>query len=342
MVDTLLILPVLLSFFVTFALLPFWIRRASREGLVGRDLNKFNYSEIAEGGGFIVIAGFVLSVLSYIAIKTFSYSGNEITTEIFALLTTILLVVMIGMTDTFLGGKLAKAKQKSGLGRRMRTFLVLFSAIPLMVINAGHSDISLPFLGNINIGLLYPLLLIPLGIVGATTTYNFLAGYNGLESGQGIILLSALSLVAYLTGNSWLAIIGLCMIASLFAFFIYNSYPAKVFPGDSLTYGVGALIAVMAILGNFEKIAVFFFIPYIIEVFLKARGRFVMQSFGKPMPDGSLDLKYDKIYGLEHLSIWLMKKSNIKPTEKKVVYSIWLFQLIIIIAGFIIFRKGIF
>jgi hypothetical protein len=32
------------------------------------------------------------------------------------------------------------------------------------------------------------------------------------------------------------------------------------------------LIACMAILGNFEKIAVFVFIPYIIETFLKLRG----------------------------------------------------------------------
>ncbi|HIF03136.1 MAG TPA: glycosyl transferase family 4, partial [Nitrospinaceae bacterium] len=33
---------------------------------------------------------------------------------------------------------------------------------------------------------------IPLGIVGAATTFNFLAGFNGLETGQGILIFSGL------------------------------------------------------------------------------------------------------------------------------------------------------
>ena len=45
-------------------------------------------------------------------------------------------------------------------------------------------------------------LMIPIGIAGATYTYNFLAGVNGLEAGQGMIILSFLSLIAYITGSS--------------------------------------------------------------------------------------------------------------------------------------------
>ena len=211
-----------------------------------------------------------------------------------------------------------------------------------MAINAGKSIVSIPLLGKIDLGIAYPLIIIPLGIIGATTTFNFLAGYNGLEAGQGIILLSSAALVSFLTGNSWLALVAACMIASLIAFLLYNFYPAKVFPGDSLTYAVGGMIAIMAILGNFEKVAVFFFIPYAIETFLKLKGRLVKQSFGRPLEDGSLDLRYEKIYGLEHLSIYLMKRLGITPNEKKVVYSLWIFQIIVIAAGLIIFKDGIF
>jgi len=335
MKDIFLVLPILASFFITLILLPSWIKRAQRENLVGKDIHKLKEVKVAEGGGLVVIVGFILGVLFYVALKTFYLSTSEKVTEIFALLTTLLIVVMIGTIDTFLGWR-------RGLGRRLRTFLVLFSAIPLIVINAGRSVIEVPFFGVVDLGILYPLVLIPLGVAGATTVYNFLAGYNGLEAGQGVIFLSALSAVAYFTGSPWLSIISLCMIAALLAFLVYNLYPARVFPGDTLTYAVGGLIAVMAILGNFEKIAVFFFIPYIIEFFLKARGGFTKQSFGRIMKDGSLDLRYNKIYGLEHLSIYMMKKLNIKPTEKKVVCSIWLFQLAVIAIGFIIFRNGIF
>ena len=97
----------------------------------------------------------------------------------------------------------------------------------------------------------------------------------------------------------------------------------------------------MAILGNFEKIAVFFFIPYILETILKIRGG-LPQSFGKPQKDGSLKMLYDKVYGLANLAIFVLGKLNIKPTEKRVVYSIWLFQLFIIFLGLLIFRQGIF
>jgi len=80
-------------------------------------------------------------------------------------------------------------------------------------------------------------------------------------------------------------------------FYIFNKYPAKVFPGDVLTYSVGAIIAITAILGNIEKIAVFFFIPYIIEVVLKSRGRLKKASFAEVQEDGSLKNRYNKFYG---------------------------------------------
>ena len=215
----------------------------------------------------------------------------------------------------------------------------LFASIPLIAINAGNSIITLPMFGAVNLGLLYPLLFIPIGIVGATTTYNFLAGYNGLEAGQGIIILSALSIVTFLTGDAWLSIIGLCMVASLIGFYIFNRVPAKVFPGDSLTYLVGSLIAAIAILGNIEKIAILFFIPYIIEVILKSRGKLKKSSFGKLNEDGSLEVPFKKIYGLEHLAIKFLKKIKLngKVYEKDVVTFIHIFQILIILIVFAIY-----
>ena len=132
------------------------------------------------------------------------------------------------------------------------------------------------------------------------------------------------------------------MTFSLIAFMKFNYVPAKVFPGDVLTYPIGALIAAMAILGNFERIALFFFIPYILETGLKLRGSLEKESFGKIQSDGTLKKPYEKIYGLEHLAIVLLPKLGFRSTEKNVVHLLWAFQLLIIILGFIIFREGIF
>ena len=324
--EPILLATVFLGFFCTFLLMPFWIKKAKQIGLMWEDMNKFQKEKnIAGSGGLMVLFGFMVGVLTYVALITFYFKSNSTTTEIFALLVSVLFVGLVGLIDDLFGWR------KGGLSTRSRIILVLFAAIPLMVINAGSSNIM-----GFELGLLFPLIIIPLGIIGATTTYNFLAGFNGLEAGQGIIILTALSIVTYLTGNSWLSVIALCMVFALLAFYIFNKYPAKVFPGDILTYSVGALIAGIAILGNIEKIVVFFFIPYILETILKIRGG-LPQSFGKPQKDNSLKLLYGKVYGLTHLSIFVLGKFKKKVYEKDVVRLIHGFQILIIIIGFLIF-----
>ncbi|MCL5730036.1 MAG: glycosyl transferase family 4 [Candidatus Pacearchaeota archaeon] len=315
---------VLVSFFVTLFIMPFWIRKAKQIGLVWENMNKFNKEKnMAGSGGTIAVLGTLIGIFVYIAIQTFVFKSSDgVITEIFAIVSSLFLVAGIGLIDDLFGW------QRGGMSIRSRLILVLFAAIPLMVINAGNSSIA-----GINLGLLYPLIIIPLGVVGATTTYNFLAGYNGLEARQGILILGALALASYLQGNSWLSLIALIMVASLVAFYVFNRYPAKVLPGDVMTYSIGIMIAAIAILGNLELVAVLFFIPYIIETILKARGGLKKYSFGKPNPDGSLDLLYDKFYGLEHIALYVLKK--IKPShkvyEKDVVNLINGFQIVIIL-----------
>lgn len=300
-------------------------------------MNKLDRSKkVASSGGIVVVMAFILGILFYIAIRTFVFKSEDgINLKIFALISVILILAIVGLTDDLLGWK------HGGLPASFRLFLAFVSSIPLVVINAGTSEINLPFFGLVDVGLFYPLVLIPLGIAGASVTYNMLAGFNGLEAGQGIIILTFLSFVSYVRGTTWLALIGLCMVATLVVFYFYNKFPAKVFPGDVLTYSVGALIAGMAILGNFERIAVLVFIPYILETFLKIRGKLKKQSFGIPQRDGSLKMPYDKIYSLTHLSIWILTKLKKKVYEKDVVYLIYLFQITLCLLTLFIFWKNI-
>lgn len=332
---SLLIGSLIIGFLLTFITMPFWIKKAKKAGLVWEDMNKPGPpKKVAGSGGIVVVIAFIIGVFYYVAVRTFVIKDlDSINLYIFALLSVVLILSIVGIIDDLLGWK------NKGLSRRTRILLAFVAAIPLVVINAGTSTMNLPFLGSIDFGIFYPLLLIPIGIAGATTTYNLLAGYNGLEAGQGILILGFFSYVAYISGFAWLALIGLTMVFALLGFWFYNKYPAKVFPGDSLTWTIGALIAGMAILGHFQKIAIFVFIPYIIETGLKLRGKLEKQSFAKPNKDGSLELPYKKIYGLEHLAIYILKK--IKPSKKvyenDVVYLIHGFQIFIIILAFFIF-----
>jgi len=330
--EKILLIPLALSFIATFIIIPIWIRRAKKAGIVGNDLNKYDKREITEAGGITVIFGFILGTLIYISIKTFIFKSSTNLIEIFALLSTILIISFIGIIDDILGWKI-------GLSKKIRILFVFLAAIPLMVINAGISKIYIPLLGPTEIGIAYSLILIPIGIIGASTTFNFLAGYNGLETGQGILILTALAFASFLTGTSWLSLIASCMIAALLAFLYYNKYPAKIFPGDVLTYTIGAFIACMAILGNYEQFAVFIFIPYIIETGLKIRGGLKKESFGEPQENGSIKNRYNKVYGLEHIAIKILEKikRSKKAYEIEVVLLINFFQLTIIILGIFLF-----
>lgn len=335
--NIILFLPLILSLIIISIFLKLWIKKAKQIGLVWENMNVYgNPKNLAGSGGIIVLMAFILGVLSYVAIKTFVLKEDITTVQIFALLMTLIIASIIGFVDDLFGWV------RGGLSTRLRIFLMIMAAIPLMVINAGHSKIEIPFIGVTEIGILYPLLLIPIGIVGAGTTYNFLAGMNGLEAGQGAIILSFLSLIAYLTGSSWLALIGICMVICLIVFYGYNKFPAKVLPGDVLTYALGSLIACMAILGNFEKIAIFVFIPYIFEVILKLRGGLKKQSFGIPQKDGSLELPYEKIYSMTHFAIFILKKFKKKVYETDIVYLIFMIQIILCLIGLFIFRTVLF
>ncbi|MEK6760717.1 MAG: hypothetical protein AABX93_02225 [Nanoarchaeota archaeon] len=330
--EPLLIIPFAVSLFFVLFSMNFWIKKAHQIGLIWEDIHKINKNKVAGSGGIVIVLGFLAGVLSYIALNTFYFNSTQNLIQILALSVSVLIVSGVGLIDDLFGW------QHGGLSIRSRLVLVIFAAVPLMVINAGTSTII-----GIDVGLIYPLILIPLGIVGASTTFNMLAGYNGLESSQGILILGALSIVTYITGARWLSLISLIMVLCLFAFYLFNRFPAKVFPGDVLTYPVGAMIAIVAILGNVEKIAVFFFIPYILETILKTRGRLKKESFAKLNPDETLEVPYEKFYGLEHVAVYLLKK--IKPSkkvyEKDVVYLINFFQIAIIAAGFILFGNDL-
>ena len=310
-----------ISFLVTLFAIPYWIKRAKRAGLVGKDMHKLKKKDVAEMGGIVVVLGFILGVLFYIGVRTFHFKDTDFTINIFAIFSTVLIITIIGLIDDILGWKM-------GLRQWQKPFLTLFAALPIMAVNAGHTSMMLPFLGRVEFGFIYPLIIIPIIIVGASNGFNMIAGYNGLEAGMGIIILSTLSFITwYKQGTGWLAVVGLCMVFSLVAFFIYNKNPAKVFPGDTLTYPVGALIACLAIIGNIETAALILFIPYFLELILKLRGKLQKESFAKLNDKGYLIRPYGKIYGLEHLMIYLLGKTKKNVTENNVVYSLLLIEV---------------
>jgi len=326
----------LFSFVLTLFLTKKWIRSANAAQLVGKDMNKPDQPLVPRSGGLVVAIVICFSLLFYIFLKTFSLveSSSPHVVEAFAITATVLLAGFIGFIDDVLGWK-------QGLDQLQKILLTLPIALPLTVLYVDQTVMVFPFIGSVDLGLLYPLLIVPLGVIGATNGFNLLAGYNGLEAGMGLVIFAVFGFTGLYVGKLWIAFIAFIVYACLLAFLAFNWYPAKVFPGNSFTYAIGALIATLAILGDMERIALWLFIPYFLEILLYFRARVIdkmgdVQAFAKPNEDGSLELPYKHIYDTTHLAIWFLKKVKGKVYERDVVLFLIAVQALIAISGVIL------
>ena len=326
----------LLSFILTLFLTNKWIHSSNKANLVGKDMNKPDHPNVPRSGGIVVAVVICFALLSYISLKTFSLLGTPSTHVIgvFAISATVLLAGFIGFIDDILGWK-------NGLGQIQKVVLTIPIALPLTVINAGQSVMQIPFLGNVDFGIIYPLVIVPIGVICATNGFNVLAGYNGLEAGMGSVFFAAFGFTGLLVGRLWISFIAFTAFACLLAFLAFNWYPAKVFPGNSFSYSIGALIATIAILGNMERIAVWLFMLYFLKFGLYLRGRFVdkmgdVQAYAKPNEDGSLELPYKHLYDTTHVAIWVLKKLKGKVYERDVVVFIITVQVLIAVSGLLL------
>jgi UDP-N-acetylglucosamine--dolichyl-phosphate N-acetylglucosaminephosphotransferase len=320
------LLLIIFSFFVSFFLTSFWIKKAKAIGLIGYDMNKVTKKPVAEAGGIAFIVSLTLSLFLYLFFKTFVLKSSAHLVEILTLIVTLVLAGLIGFIDDILGWK-------KGIKGWQKVVLTIPLGIPLAVININQTTIFLPFIGNVDFGIFYSLFLVPLAIIGCSNGYNLLAGYNGLEAGLGIIIFSSFTGVFLITNQPYLALISCLIVFSLLGFLVFNFYPAKIFPGNVLTYSLGSLIALLSILGNVERFGFILFIPFIMEGILKARSKFKAENFAK-IEKGNLVKPYKKIFSLTHFVLALLNKIKKRTTELDVVLTLYLFQLIFSLLAF--------
>jgi len=309
----------IISFLVVFLVTPKIIRYMRKIGLVVDDMNKEDKPSVPVAGGLAVMGGVFFGLMTYVFMRTFLYNDSSSLLFLFAATTCILVISLVGFIDDLLVRKLDG--KYVGFKQWQKPLLTLVAAVPLMVVNAGTTAVNFPFFGTVDFGLVYPLILIPLGVVGAANMVNLLAGFNGLETGLGIISIGMLGLYSYFNGTPIATVIALVTFASLVAFYFYTKYPSKIFPGDSLTYLIGAAIVCIAVLGNMEKAAIIVSIPFFIEFVLKIRSKLKADSYGYFL-NGKIKSKYKKIYSIPHI----FTRSG-RFTEKQVVYFIFLIEL---------------
>ena len=104
-----------------------------------------------------------------------------------------------------------------------------------------------------------------------TNAINILAGVNGVEAGQSLVIAISIAVYNYIQladpateENSRFALyLILPFIATTAGLLWHNWYPSRVFVGDTYCYFAGMTFAVVGILGHFSKTMILFFLPQI-------------------------------------------------------------------------------
>ncbi len=159
----------------------------------------------------------------------------------------------VGFIDDFL-----IIKKRTNEGLRPWQKIVLQIAIALFVANyqynasASAPQLRVPFTDMaINLGPLYVPVMVFV-IVGTVNAVNLTDGLDGLASGITLVVSTFFMLVASYTGvaNSEVAILAAATVGACLGFLGFNSYPARIFMGDTGSMGLGGAVVAFAILTN--------------------------------------------------------------------------------------------
>ena len=310
-------------------------------GIHGIDKQKKKEPKITSGGGTLPALGFFVGIMSFLIFAVFLMPLDSNIKLVIGAILTIVTVTLVGfLDDIYVVDEKHEAKTgtkqiRKGLSQLSKSVMVLPAAIPLMIVTANQSVLHLPFMGAIEVGLIYPLVLVPIGVLCVSNATNMLAGQNGLEAGMGIIALLGLGIFSLMINQVEAAAVALISVAALLAFERYNWFPAKILPGDSLTYFTGACIASVVIIGNIEAFGVIIFIPWIVEAFIKASQKFQASSLGKINSKEILKPINGKIESLNH---FIMSMSDF--TEKQVVSIFLLIETLFVVLAFLLYYLG--
>ena len=88
-----------------------------------------------------------------------------------------------------------------------------------------------------------------IAIVWMINLYNFMDGIDGLAGGMAVFGFGFLSIAAWLSGHSPLALINASIVGGAAAFLLFNFHPARVFLGDTGSTAFGFLAAGIGLIG---------------------------------------------------------------------------------------------
>ena len=198
-------------------------------------------------GGLIFIIPTVVATIGLIVTDKISYTSN-----LGIVLLVFLGYTLIGFLDDFLS---IKKGNNEGLTVYQKLLMQVLIAIGFFYIYMRSGGQTAWVVGTLHIdlelGWLYGLAILFV-LVGSSNAVNLTDGLDGLAGGLSAIAFIAYALISLSVGFEDIGLFSLILVGGLFGFLVYNTYPAKIFMGDTGSLALGAVMGAIAILTHRE------------------------------------------------------------------------------------------
>ena len=253
-------------------------------------------------GGLIFIIPTIVITLGLVLTHKIEYSSN---------LGIVLLVfigyTLIGFLDDFLS--IIKGNNE-GLTVYQKLLMQVLIAIGFFYIYMRSGGQTSWVVGTLHIdfelGWLYGLAILFV-LVGASNAVNLTDGLDGLSGGLSAIAFIAYALISFSVRFHDIVLFSLILVGGLFGFLVFNTYPAKIFMGDTGSLALGAVMGAIAILTHRELtllVVAFVFVIETLSVILQTFWVIVFKR--KLFLMTPLHHHFEKLGWFERNNIWSM------------------------------------
>ena len=209
-------------------------------------------------GGLVILASILLTSLIYIGKFT----------EILPVLFMTLGFGLIGFLDDYIKVVKKRSLGLTPLQKMALQFIVTGVFIYYYFKIAGlDTSIKIPFVSGD--GFVMPtwlfIIFVFIVVLGTVNGVNFTDGLDGLASGVTVIVATFFTIAALSLNPSMTPITG-AVVGSLLGFLLFNTYPARVFMGDTGSLALGGFVSSIALMLHMPLFIVIIGLIYLVEV----------------------------------------------------------------------------